>query len=536
MALRLKRGTNAQRTAYTPEAGELIYVTDYTTAGVSPLWLGDGTTAGGIDVSATGGGGGLTSVADDTTPELGGNLSLAGYEINGIGDIDIVGSITATGTIAGTTFTGGTFNGTFVGDGSSLTGVVATGPFTGDLSGSVYADDSTLVIDGLNGNIHAQSIVNNNIVFENTASNKMINFQLNSTLDLSASGADRGQLFFSRNDVNGLQYEAVIGGGRAGIYFHVDETATFPESTIMLLDGNGNLSLGAYSANAKLDVRGSAIITGGITGDLNGSVFADDSTILVDAVAGKVFVDSINNITDVNITSPQTGQVLKWNGTHWINDSDATGGGAGGTGLGYIQLGADDSALRVVNDGESFLILGGTGITTASDAEGNITITGFGGAFADLSGKPTTLAGYGITDAATSAQGALADTAIQPADLGNLVVSGSTIDTSDSSGFVFTPAVTMSSDLTVENDLRVTNVVYAEKFVSSTTGTPEIEAATNLNLTAGNAVVITSSPLRMASFTSTERDALAAQNGDIIYNTTLNKFQGYENGAWANLI
>jgi hypothetical protein len=36
--------------------------------------------------------------------------------------------------------------------------------------------------------------------------------------------------------------------------------------------------------------------------------------------------------------------------------------------------------------------------------------------FAELANKPTTLAGYGITDAATSAQGALADTALQPGD------------------------------------------------------------------------------------------------------------------------
>ena len=35
-------------------------------------------------------------------------------------------------------------------------------------------------------------------------------------------------------------------------------------------------------------------------------------------------------------------------------------------------------------------------------------------AFADLTATPTTLAGYGITDAATSAQGAKADTALQP--------------------------------------------------------------------------------------------------------------------------
>jgi hypothetical protein len=55
-------------------------------------------------------------------------------------------------------------------------------------------------------------------------------------------------------------------------------------------------------------------------------------------------------------------------------------------------------------------------------------------------------------------------------------------------------------------------------------------------LTAGNAVRITSSVLRLASFTTTNRDLLAAQNGDIIYNTSANKFQGYENGVWVNLI
>ena len=33
----------------------------------------------------------------------------------------------------------------------------------------------------------------------------------------------------------------------------------------------------------------------------------------------------------------------------------------------------------------------------------------------------------------------------------------------------------------------------------------------------------------------TQRDALTAANGDLIYNTTPNKFQGYANNAWVDL-
>lgn len=46
----------------------------------------------------------------------------------------------------------------------------------------------------------------------------------------------------------------------------------------------------------------------------------------------------------------------------------------------------------------------------------------------------------------------------------------------------------------------------------------------------------TTSSLVLSRLTTTERNALTAVNGMLIYNTTLNKFQGYENGAWVNLI
>ena len=57
----------------------------------------------------------------------------------------------------------------------------------------------------------------------------------------------------------------------------------------------------------------------------------------------------------------------------------------------------------------------------------------------------------------------------------------------------------------------------------------------DIGIATGN-VKISGGELLLGNMTTTERDALTAANGMIIYNTTLNKFQGYENGSWANLI
>jgi len=46
----------------------------------------------------------------------------------------------------------------------------------------------------------------------------------------------------------------------------------------------------------------------------------------------------------------------------------------------------------------------------------------------------------------------------------------------------------------------------------------------------------TTKSILLSRMTTAERDALTAVNGMILYNVTTNKFQGYENGAWTNLI
>ena len=118
--------------------------------------------------------------------------------------------------------------------------------------------------------------------------------------------------------------------------------------------------------------------------------------------------------------------------------------------------------------------------------------------------------------------------------IGNFTLSSSTIDTDDSSQIVMTPSVRMSSDLTVDGNLTAQRFT-ADSFESSGVGTPQIDSASSIELIAQDQVRITNSPLRLASFTTTQRDALTAGNGDTIYNTTTNKFQGYANGAWVDL-
>jgi hypothetical protein len=57
-------------------------------------------------------------------------------------------------------------------------------------------------------------------------------------------------------------------------------------------------------------------------------------TVTINASAGPSNLDSL---IDVTVTSPSVGQVLKWNGSAWVNDTDQTGGGAGATNLSFTR-------------------------------------------------------------------------------------------------------------------------------------------------------------------------------------------------------
>lgn len=198
MALQIRRGTDAERLSITPEAGEPVFTLD-----TKEFFIGDGTTQGGVLVSGT--------LVNEGTPALGADLDLNGNNIVGTGNINIAGTITATGNInlgdgaEDNVIVGGQIASSLVpGTGSTFdlgassdpwanlyadnitTNVISassiSGTLDGDVNGSVYSDDSTtMLVDATNGTLGGNLLGNvrksdNSEDILNTA-NKTLNIQ-----------------------------------------------------------------------------------------------------------------------------------------------------------------------------------------------------------------------------------------------------------------------------------------------------------------------------------------------------------------------
>lgn len=297
-----------------------------------------------------------------------------------------------------------------------------------------------------------------------------------------------------------------------------------------------------YSVSAVSDALGAAIDLVGSDGSSDKVVIAagsnitvtqtDSNTITITAAVGSL---AINDLSDVDTTSiaPQTGQVLKWNGVNWVPADDVT---SGGTGLDADTLDGFDGSYYLdynnfTNTPTIPTDLTDLGILDGSDQQ--VLTTNGAGAFSfQTLTIPTALTDLGISDGTVgqvlTTDGAgnftFEDAAGGTADLGLLTITLATIATSTGDPITLDENVTANGNLSIFGSIETVTV-----------DAPEVYSTSTLDLNAATRVQITASPFKLASFTDTERDLLTAENGDMIYNTTVNKFQGYQNGAWINL-
>ena len=170
MALQIRRGLENERTAgggVVFAEGELVYVTD-----TDALYVGDGSTAGGVKLTDNAGavlGSYITADTVSSTLDLQQNLDLNGKDIIGTGNINIAGTINATGNVN----IGDDVNTDTVDFAAKITSSLTPNAdatydlgttllkwnnihavrLDGDVEGSVFADDSGILVDGVAGKI-----------------------------------------------------------------------------------------------------------------------------------------------------------------------------------------------------------------------------------------------------------------------------------------------------------------------------------------------------------------------------------------------
>ena len=237
MPLQIRRGTQAERSALTVPlaSGELLYVTDD-----QRLYIGNGTTLGGVQV---------TGYNDEDSQEataqlfLGPSPVLAPDNTNHIG-ISFVYDDNANRISATVDF-------------STVNTLVAD-----SFQGSLFADDSTLLVDGINGTFNLDGTIKGNIVPN-----------VSEAYDIGTPSAKFKDLYLSGSSL-----------------FLGDASITASGSAI-------NLPAGSTVGGIEIGLIADSFIS-----DLKGSVFGDDSTVLVNAVDGTLSSRGLT-LEDENIYS-----------------------------------------------------------------------------------------------------------------------------------------------------------------------------------------------------------------------------------------
>ena len=302
----------------------------------------------------------------------------------------------------------------------------------------------------------------------------------------------------------------------------------------------------------------------------------NEITIAADAVTL-----SLNDLSNTSITNVQDAQTLVYSSGQWINTSDVGGLGfddftvtvAGESGTGNLSYNTG-AFTYTPPDLNSFVQLSAFSVTVDSaQSGGSLSYDDVGG----FTFRPANLSGYSqLTDLSVTTDGTPAgggslsynnssgEFTFVPADVtsggGGDVVDdtspqlGGDLDVNNyqiqsTSGNVVIAAAGGAVSLTGDTgDMSFTNTgsgifsfagtVNATTFTSSGSGAPVLTSASTITLEAPDGVIITGGAsggtFRLPSFTTTQKNALTAANGDIIYDSTTSQAQVYE-GSWTSI-
>lgn len=216
MALKIRRGTTAQRTAVVPASGELVFDTTEV-----KLYIGNGSTSGGIPV-----------VAGSIGGNLGSNINLNNYDITGTGNININGTITATGNItlgdtdADNIVFGGEVNSNIVPNTSNSLTLGASSKYWSTVYVNAVETTGTLTVNGGikpsttktqdlgASNLKWRDVYAEGVYLENIsiANNNIRTLDSNSNIEISASGTGYvvlGKTRIQNNVVVGIEFAPV---------------------------------------------------------------------------------------------------------------------------------------------------------------------------------------------------------------------------------------------------------------------------------------------------------------------------------------
>mgnify|MGYP003653163381 CR=1 FL=1 len=165
------------------------------------------------------------------------------------------------------------------------------------------------------------------------------------------------------------------------------------------------------------------------------------------------------------------------------------------------------------------------------NSSGDLIVSG--GNFFAFSGSTFSGSGAGLTG--------IPGSAIEGGVDGQKIFSGSFSASIESTlvGADLVGSLRVNVPATFDSTISASGEITAESISVGTGGTPTIYSATNLNLSASNAVVITDSPLRFNPFSANDTASFTNQAGDMLFSSDNGDFLGYRiinaTGSWHSL-